>query len=143
MISGNGRLQLTAHDGGVLADAEPAGPDRWVYPRYELAEQERVPPGTTGLGFTLTLLEGEAQCRAIFDEDNGSGYVADLLVAPRRGQTLEAVALFEGTTFGHGWSPPDPNQRLDPAHIRAVKIGVNTKRGKVKFAVKNLRWVHF
>ena len=110
---------------------------------HDEPERERVPPGTAGLCFTLTLLEGDAKCRVIFDEEGGSGYVADLLVAPRRGEPVEAVALFEGVTFGHGWSPPDPNQRLDPAQIRAVKIGVNTTASKVKFAVKNLRWVQF
>ena len=53
------------------------------------------------------------------------------------------MALFENAAIGAGWSKPDHNNRLDPAEIVSLKIGCNTKSAKVKYAIKNMRWVIF
>ena len=140
MISGDGSLTVTPRDGGLVIEARPGGSDRWLYPRYTLATTERPPAGTMGLFFTVELLEGEGQFRAIFDEQNGASYVADVMVQPKRGQPLEAVACFDNATFGEGWSKPDPNGHLDPSDLRSFKIGCNTKTSHVKFILRNLRW---
>lgn len=142
-ISGHGPIKISAQDGTLLVEAEPLGPDKWVYPLLQLPADHRPPPGTAGLCCTLTLLEGEIKFRAIFDEANGSSYVVDFLDTPKPGETIEAAALFENATFGAGWSKPDPNHRLDPGEVISLKIGCNTKSGKVKFAIKNLRWVKY
>jgi hypothetical protein len=108
-----------------------------------LPPDRRAPPGCQGLYFTFTLLEGEGQFRVQFDEENGSGYIVDFLAQPRRGSAMEAVALLDSRMHGDGWSKPDPNNRLDPEQIVAVKIGCNTKAGQVKFTLTNVRWVKF
>lgn len=143
MISGGGPIHYTAYDGGILVEAEPKGGDRWVYPLLKLSATGRISSGTVGLACTLTLIEGEAQFRAIFDEDNGSGYVADFLTQPKHGETVETIALFENAEFGAGWSKPDPNRQLDVGQIAALKIGCNTKSARVKYAIKNVRWIQF
>jgi hypothetical protein len=33
MISGNGPMTIAAQDGAVQIEAEPQGPDKWVYPK--------------------------------------------------------------------------------------------------------------
>lgn len=141
MIAGAGPMKITENDAAVVIEAEPKGSDKWVYPRLVLETNQRAPASATALCCSFTLLEGAGQFRVIFDEENGSSYVVDLLSQPKLGETVEAVALLENAAHGEGWSKPDPNQRLDPGQITAVKIGCNLKAGKVKFALKNLRWV--
>jgi len=141
MISGNGPIKISAQSETLEIQAEPLGPDKWVYPALKLEEGQRPPPGTAALCCAITLLEGEARFRAIFDEQNGSSYVADFLPTPNSGETVETVALFENAAFGSGWSPPDPNHQFDPGQVVSLKIGCNLKSGKVKFAIKKARWV--
>ena len=143
MISGDGPMQMSAQDGGVLIEAKPAGADRWVYPRFVLAQGEQVPPGAQGLSCALQVLEGNGQFRAIFDQANGASYVADLANKPKPGQTVTTVALFEEGVFGQGWSKPDPNGHLDPDQIRSFKIGCNPGGAQVKFLLKDLKWIEF
>ena len=134
-------LKIEAQGKAFLVDARMGPGDRWVYPRLELAEGVAPPADGAGVGVTLTLLEGEATFRAVFREANGSAYVADFLVQPERGKAVEAVALFEGATYGAGWSKSDPNGRLDPSEVRAVAIGCNPKTDRVKFRIENVRWL--
>jgi hypothetical protein len=141
MIAGGGKIEITAAGDAVQFEAAPQGPDKWVYPRLALPRGLRAPQGALGLACTLQLLEGSGQFRAIFDEENGSGYVTDLLPAIKPGQTIEVAAFFEQASYGAGWSKPDPNQRLNPDQIASLKIGCNTKAGRVKFAVSKVRWL--
>ena len=143
MISGSGTLKLSGRDGTVMIEGERKGPDKWLYPRFTLPADRRAPAGCQALCFTFTLLEGAGQFRVLFDEENGSGYIVDFLAQPKQGEAMEVAALLEGAAHGEGWSKPDPNGRLDPEQIVAVKIGCNTKAGLVKFTVTNLRWVKF
>ncbi len=141
MISGGGPLSLKADGAAVVVEAKPAGADRWVYPRLVLAAGERPPSGAVGLVCSIELLAGQADFRAIFDEDNGSSYVVDLLPKARAGQTVEAEAFFENAAHGGGWSKPDTNHRLDAPQIAALKIGCNLPAGPVKYRVSRLRWL--
>ena len=47
---------------------------------------------------SLRSQEGAGQFRAIFDEANGSSYVVELSPAPKRGETIEALAVLQGAT---------------------------------------------
>ena len=143
MISEPGKLQIQPAAGGLSVDASPAGPDRWVYPRYNLGAGEAPPRGAQGLVFTFELLEGAGQFRVIVDEESGASYVLDLQSQPARGVPMEAVAMFEDATPGYGWSKPDPTGRLEPETIRSFKIGCNTKDSRVRFVIKDLRWARF
>jgi hypothetical protein len=140
-ISGGGRCRIVPGKGEVIIDAEPVGADKWIYPMITLAPQQRPPAGTAGLAFTLALLEGEGTFRALLEEKNGSTYMIDLLTQPEAGKTVEGVAMFEDAVLGAGWSRPDPNGRFDSDGIISIKIGCNTPAAKVKFSLKNLRWI--
>ena len=140
-VSGGGVLKITSSDGSVSIDAEPLGPDMWVYPQMSLPAEHRPPKGAAALCLTLMAQEGAGTFRALFEEENGSAYIVDFLPQPKPGETVEAVALFENAALGAGWSKPDPNGHLDPDRIVSLKIGCNTQAAKVKYAFKNVRWV--
>ncbi len=140
-VSGEGQAKVTAGEGAVIVEAAPQGPDKWVYPKLTLPAAGRPPQGAVGLCCTLRVLEGDGQFRAIFDEENGSSYVADFNARPKPGQATEALALFENASFGAGWSKPDPNGRLDVGQIVSLKIGCNPKTDRIKFSLGHLRWV--
>ena len=116
--------------------------ERWLYPIFLLRTEERTSPDVDALQFTLTAQKGEGLFRAIFDEDNGSSYVADLIVQPKPGgKSIEAIALLNGSVHGAVWSKTDPNGKLDAEKIKAVKIGCNTSSGHIIFCIDNLRWI--
>jgi hypothetical protein len=108
-----------------------------------LNDDEIPPDGTEALGLTFTLLEGSGQFRVVFEEANGSAYVADFMTPPRVGETTEALAFLEGAVHGTAWSKPDPNHRLDAGQIRVIKVGCNTSASHVRYSFGNLRWVQF
>lgn len=141
MISGPGALMLSNRQGELRVEARPAGSDRWVYPRLNLEPADRPVSTTLGLACTITVEEGDGQFRAIFDEAGGSGYVVDLAPQPARGRSVEVMALFENATFGHGWSKPDPNGKLDASEIVTFKIGCNTSSSNVTYRIGRLRWL--
>jgi hypothetical protein len=87
------------------------------------------------------LHEGEGKFRAIFEQTNGSSYVADFLRQPGRGESVSALALFQDAVFGAGWSPPDPGGQLIPGQIQSIKIGCNVKTRKVRFTITKLSWL--
>ncbi|MCX8157285.1 MAG: hypothetical protein N3J91_12705 [Verrucomicrobiae bacterium] len=142
-ISGNGELRLAATPNGINVQAQPGGTDRWVYPRLDLIAGERPPDGATGLAFELTVHEGEGKFRVIWRESNGASYVSEVTVMPKTGETIETAALFREAVFGTGWSPPDPDGKLNPQNLDAVKIGVSTPSQRVRYTLRNLRWVAY
>lgn len=142
-VSGNGQLTLTVATNRLIADAKCGGDDRWAYPTLSLNDDEIPPDGTEALGLTFTLLEGSGQFRVVFEEANGSAYVADFMTPPRVGETTEALAFLEGAVHGTAWSKPDPNHRLDAGQIRVIKVGCNTSASHVRYSFGNLRWVQF
>jgi hypothetical protein len=142
MAAGEGRVRLAQRGDWVTLEAEPQGPDKWVYAVLKLPTGQRPLPGTIGLGCTLMVEEGEGVFRTIFDEQNGSSYVSDFSPQLRPSAQAEVIALFDPVTHGTGWSKPDANGRLDPEDIVAFKVGCNLKTGRARLAFKNLRWLH-
>ena len=131
-----------ALSGGVLVDAKFETGERWIYPIFQLRAEERASLDIDALQFTLTEQKGEGLFRAIFDEDNGSSYVADLIVQPKPGgKSIEAIALLNSSVHGAVWSKTDPNGKLDVNKIKAVKIGCNTTADHVTYCIDNLRWI--
>ncbi len=142
-VSGNGTAQVTSADGLLTVDAQCGGQDRWIYPTMKLNPDEVPPPNAEAIRLNFRLTEGRGQFRVIFEEANGSAYVADFMTPPSVGETTEALAFFEGATHGSDWSKPDPNHHLDPEQIRVVKVGCNSDTAPVKFSFGKLRWVQF
>lgn len=139
LVSG-GPAPTVTKDDGLIFEASPTG-DPWFYPRLRLEGKPPIPRGTVGIACTITLLEGDAIFRAIFDEASGASYVSDFVVQPKLGEPVQTVALFASAVHGAGWSPPDPNGRLDLDQVVTIKIGCNSKGGKVRFKLSNVRWV--
>ena len=139
--SGGSGLTVKADGQAMLVEAALGGGDRWVYPRMELADDERPPRDAVGVQATLTLLEGEAVFRAVFTEANGSGYVVDFVTQPERGKIVETVAMFADGVHGAGWSKPDANGRLDVAEIRAMAIGCNPTGERMRYRMERVRWL--
>jgi hypothetical protein len=140
--SGNGRITVAPRrEGGVVFDASPRSNNRYVFPRYGLTREEQPDEAVHGLLFNLTVLSGQGTWSAIFEETNGSMYIAPLKPQPRQGQTVEAVAWLEDATWGAMWSVHDDDNKLDTKLIRAIRIGCNTPDKQIKFAVENIRWL--
>ncbi|HEY3324074.1 MAG TPA: hypothetical protein VGP72_26715 [Planctomycetota bacterium] len=141
-ITQGSQLKLSSDSGGMLVDAKLGGGDRWIYPVFQLRDEERPRDGISALQFTLTALEGKATFRVIFEEENGSGYVVDVSPTPQPdGKGLEVIATIADAHFGTGWSKPDPNGKLDVGEIKAFKIGCNTQADAVRYSFKDVRWI--
>ena len=139
--SGGGRTTIEQGTSGVTITAQPATPDRWIYPRLDLQGDERFSDRIRSVAVKLTLIEGDGQFRAVFDETGGSSYIVDLNPQPRLGETVECVARIDEATFGATWSEPDPDARLDLPQVKSLRIGCNTQSNQVRFAIRDLRWL--
>ena len=142
LMVANGRKPTAVGDGDSLVfSAAPEG-DAWFYPKFNLKRAGEVPKGALGLACTITLLEGDASFKFIYDETNGASYVADAVIAPTPGKAVQTAGLFADSSHGDGWSAPDPKGEIDAAQITAFKIGCNGKRGgPIRFKVSDIRWI--
>ena len=138
--SGDGVVRITRGGQGVVIEGRPRSSNRYVYPRFDLRSEERLGDAINAVQVSLTLLEGSGQFRLILEEDNESNYIVDFSPQPKRGETQVLTALMEQATWG-SWSVPDPDEDLDLKQVKAIRIGCNTKDEKVKFALKNVRWL--
>ncbi len=123
---------------GIVFEASPTG-DAWFYPRIKTLSSP--PPNCLGVACTITVLDGKGQFRMIFDEKNGSSYVADALITPVTGKAIKTLALFADSAHGDGWSAPDPKGAIDPNSFISMKIGVNGTGGKLRFRISDVRWI--
>ena len=139
--SGTNRAMVAHGPLGVTVAASLEGADRWIYPQLNLQVAERLTDKCVAVRLNLSLLEGAGDFRMIFEEENGSCYLADFKTQPKPGETVETLVLLEEAIWGANWSASDPNLKLDPSQVKSIRIGCNTKASRVKFAFKNLRWV--
>jgi hypothetical protein len=139
--SGGGRTVIEQGTNGVTITAQPSTQDHWVYPRLDLQSDERFSDRIRSVAVKLTLIEGDGQFRAVFDEAGGSSYIVDLTPQPRRGETVECLARMDEATFGATWSEPDPDARLDLPQVKSFRLGCNTQADQVRFAIRDLRWL--
>jgi hypothetical protein len=141
MVSGNGVCTVEQAEQGIRVVAEPKSDDKWAYIALPLPEGAQVPEKSAGLACDIAFEQGSGIFRAVFVERSGSAYVADFVMQPTPGQKVKTVALLDAVIPGYGWSPPDPNGRLDLDQIVAVRIGCNTHGEALSFTVSDLRWV--
>ncbi|HTH50263.1 MAG TPA: hypothetical protein VMB21_22310 [Candidatus Limnocylindria bacterium] len=140
--SGRGKVSVAVTKGlGVTFIASPKSDNRYCYPRFALDPAEPLDRDIVGLEIALTPLAGEGKFQVIVEERGGASYIMPIRPVPRLGRTTDCVAWFDDATWGATWSVPDANSQLDPDQIVAVRIGCNTKDSKVKFAIRNVRWL--
>lgn len=140
--SGRGKVSVALMKGmGVAFAASPKSDNRYCYPRLVLDPAEPLDRNIVGLEIALTPLAGEGKFQVIVEERGGASYIMPIRPGPRLGRTTDCVAWFDDATWGATWSLPDANSQLDPDQIVAIRIGCNTKDAKVKFAVRNVRWL--
>ena len=141
MVSGQGICNVEATANGVRVSAVPKGSDKWAYIALPLPAGVHVPEQSAGLACDIELEQGGGVFRAVLVERGGSAYVADFTIQPVLGQKVKTIALLDAAIPGYGWSPPDPNGRLDLDQIVAIRVGCNTHGDALRFTVSDLRWV--
>ncbi|MCX5658856.1 MAG: hypothetical protein NTW19_03945 [Planctomycetota bacterium] len=136
------KATLQPSENGVAVDAALIPGDRWIYPRLDLQPTERAPAGAKSFRMRVKAIEGNARFRVLFVKSNGAIYVGDSLdPQPKPGETLDLIFDIASAGFGKGFSPPDPDGRLTPQEIVALKIGCNAVDGRVRYEVGDFNWV--
>ncbi|WP_423444017.1 hypothetical protein [Limisphaera sp. VF-2] len=139
-VSGAGPCEIRQLQEGVEVAAAPGGADPWFYPELSLEPDEVPPPHCKGLLLRFQRNAGHATYRLILQEASGAAYVLDLENPPPPGESRDVFFWFDRAVFGAGWSPPDPNGKLDPDQIRVIKLGGNGP-GPVRYQFRELAWV--
>ncbi len=139
-VSGAGSCEIQQLQAGVEVTAAPSSADPWFYPELSLEPDEAPPPHCKGLLLRFQRDAGEATFRLILQEASGAAYVVDLENPPPLGESRDVFFWFDRAVFGAGWSPPDPNAKLDPDQIRVIKLGGNGP-GPVRYQFRDLAWV--
>jgi hypothetical protein len=141
-VSSGAQFRISKADrGGLVFSAQMGAAGGWVYPVLALEKGETPATNCVALVATINSVEGQANFRAIFDEANHSAYFSDFYPQPKPGETVEAIALLKGASFGEGWSAPDENHQLDPDRISTIRIGCNPQGDRVIYSVRNIRWI--
>ncbi len=143
IVGGATMTRAPARPAGVLFHMRFGDSDPWAYPRLRLSPTERPDDSFDGLRLTVQVLEGEGTVRVQFIEECGAAYVATLNVNPARRTPQRVVAFFKRSRWG-SFSRRDPDGALQPRRIRAVLVGVNSRRrSEVKMLVRSLAWVRY
>ncbi len=128
---------------GTLFEMQFADTDPWAYPRLPLKKAEVPANRYDGLALSIEVLEGTGTVRVQFIEESGASYLAETGIDDDGRELQRTVVLFRDCT----WSPfskPDPDGKLQPADIRTILVGINSKPdSRVKMAVTDLEWVRF
>ena len=125
---------------GTLFEMQFADADPWAFPRLQLASEEIPDNKIDGLALTIQLLEGTGTVRVQFVEANGASYLAEAGVDPDNRSPQRAVVLLRHGRWG-SFSRQDPDGKLQPANIRAILVGINSRQDtKVRMMVDDLEW---
>jgi hypothetical protein len=129
--------------GEVLFEMQFTDTDPWAYPRLPLPETDVPDDRCDGLALTVQLLQGTGTVRVQFIEQGGSAYLAETDIDAARREPQRAVVLFRNCKWGP-YSRPDPDGRLQPANIRTILVGINSRRdSQVRMAVSDFEWVRY
>lgn len=143
IVGGAVMSHVAAPAGAVRFDMQFGDTDPWAYPRLRLKDSEVPGNSMDGLALSVQLVSGTGVCRVQFVEDNGAAYLTDLEVNPDDRNPQRVVALFSQAHWG-AFSPPDPDHKLEPARIRTVLVGINSKRNStVRMVIRDLEWVAY
>lgn len=142
-IVGGARMTHAAQDGRMVFTMDFGEQDPWGYPRLKLDDAQRPPEGADGLMAEIEVLEGSGTLRVQFIEQGGSAYLTELPYRFEEGGKQNLVAFFDKASWG-SHSRPDADNKLSPAEISGVMIGINARRNsRVRLAIGHLRWVRY
>jgi hypothetical protein len=141
VVSGTGSMKITPADGGLLIEGLPGSRNRYVHPKLELTSDERMDQDCVGVEVQLQLIEGKGTFYVIFEQGNGSSYLANFDQQPATGESIEGIARVDLATWGSTWSSLDDKSHLEPSDVRAIELGCSTDSSSVKFLIKDLRWL--
>lgn len=143
IVSGGMMSHQARTPSGVLFDMRFADADPWAYPRLPLIEQEVPDDRCDGLALNVAVLEGTGTIRVQFVEEGGASYLAEASIDTARRELQRAVVLFRQCKWG-SFSKPDSDGKLQPAKIREILVGINSKENSTaQMAVDGLEWVRF
>ncbi|MHC4545536.1 MAG: hypothetical protein ACYSYL_13625, partial [Planctomycetota bacterium] len=126
---------------GTLFKMQFADSDPWCYPILKLKDKEIPDSSFSGLVLTVQLLEGEGTVRVQFVEESDTRYAVEtnFKVGVRQPQRIRA--MFHDRLWQSS-SPRDTDGRFKPEDIKAVMVGINSKRhSTVKMVVSDLEWI--
>ncbi len=140
IVAGGTMSHAPAQHTGTLFEMQFADADPWAFPRLQLASEEIPDNKIDGLALTIQLLEGTGTVRVQFVEANGAAYLAETGVDPDNRSPQRVVVLLRHGRWG-SFSPPDPDGKLQPANIRTILVGINSRQDtKVRMMVDDLEW---
>jgi hypothetical protein len=126
---------------GTLFKMQFADSDPWCYPILQLKDSEIPDSSFSGLALTVQLLEGEGIVRVQFVEESDTRYAVETNFKAGVRQPQRIRAMFNNRLWQSS-SPRDPDGRLTPENIKAVMVGINSKRhSTVKMVVSDLTWI--
>ncbi|MCS6861791.1 MAG: hypothetical protein NZT92_15915 [Abditibacteriales bacterium] len=140
--SSNGAVTVNAVDANTLRiEARFQGEgDRWAYSMLSFDAPMDF-SAFDGIAFDLKTdaSDAESYVRMILTEASGAQYLTGTRIS---GDKRRVVFLFADMKWG-GFSPPDPNHRLDLKQITTVKLGCNTPRDRMWFEAGHFELVKF
>ncbi|HEY3283128.1 MAG TPA: hypothetical protein VGN26_12715 [Armatimonadota bacterium] len=126
----------------VLSARFPVPGDRWSYPYFSLPPGTNLSPyGAIAFDYSTDQEGPDVQVRLMLAEKGGAMYFTeDPLTASK--QWRHAVIPLGSLVLG-GFSPADPNGRLDLDQVTRLVLGFNTRRDEVTLRVRNLELLRF
>lgn len=126
---------------GTLFKMQFADSDPWCYPTLQLKDNEIPDSSFSGLALTVQLLEGEGTVRVQFVKKNDTRYAVETNFKTGMRQPQRIRAMFHDRLWQPS-SPRDTDGRFKPEDIKAVMVGINSKRhSTVKMVVSDLEWI--
>ena len=126
---------------GTLFKMQFADSDPWCYPILTLKDKEIPDSSFRGLALTVQLLEGEGIVHVQLVEKSDTRYAVETNFKAGMRQPQQVRAMFNNRLW-QASSPRDPDGRLNPESIKAVMVGINSKRhSTVKMVVSDLTWI--
>ena len=126
---------------GTLFKMQFADSDPWCYPILKLKDKEIPDSSFRGLALTVQLLEGEGIVRVQFVEKNDTRYAVEANFKPSVRQPQRVRAMFNNRLWQSS-SPRDTDGEFTPENIKAVMVGINSKRRSIaKMVVSDMEWI--
>jgi hypothetical protein len=126
---------------GTIFKMQFVDSDPWCYPILKLKANEIPDSSFSGLALTVQVVEGQGTIRVQLVEKNDTRYAIETNFKPDLRQPQRIRAMFNDRLWQSS-SPRDTDGRFKPQDIKAVMVGINSKKhSTVKMVVSNLEWI--